>query len=344
MRVAQARITHAYMYAFWKIQIFLPVNMPNPYSLDLRWRIVWAHLAHKKSYAEIAALFNVSERTIRRYVARFQITGDVEPSKRRHGPVLLLGEFEQMLLLRMILDKPGIYLHEIRQELMRKFGVYVCVSTICRTLKIMGCTRQAMHRVALQRSDEERARFMANISLYDVSMLVWLDESGCDDRNYRRKYGYCMRGMPPCDHRLLVRGTRYSAIPIISVEGVHDVYLAEGNMNGERFAKFVQDSLLPVLMPFNGSNPRSVVIMDNASIHHVDEIHDLIVTQAGARLCYLPPYSPDLNPAEGVFSQAKSIMKANDEVFQVTTALLALVFGMISQADCHGHISHCGYF
>ena len=43
-------------------------------------------------------------------------------------------------------------------------------------------------------------------------------------------------------------------------------------MNGDRFAKFVWDSLLPVLMPFNGTNPRSIVIMDNASIHHVDEI------------------------------------------------------------------------
>lgn len=92
--------------------------------------------------------------------------------------MLLLGDFEQMLVLRMILDRPGVYLRETRQELMQKFSVYVCVSTICRTLKMIDCTRRAMHRVAQQRSDEERARFMANISLYNVSMLVWLDESG----------------------------------------------------------------------------------------------------------------------------------------------------------------------
>lgn len=320
--------------------------MPNPYSLDLRWRIVWSYLTHKRSYAEIAVLFSVSEHTVRRYIARFQITGDVVPCKRRHGPTLFLREFDQMLLFRMILDKPGIYLSEIQDEFMRIFGVYVCVSTICRTLKIMGCTRQAMHRVALQRSDEQRAGFMAKISLYDVSMLVWLDESGCDDRNYRRKYGYCVRGIPPCDHRLLIRGTRYSAIPIVSVVGVHDVYIAEGNMNGERFAKFVQDSLLPVLMPFNGTNPRSVVIMDNASIHHVEEIANLIETQAGAKLCYLPPYSPDLNPVEGVFSQAKSIMKLNDKLIQASTApraMLAMVFGT-TRINCCGHISHSGYF
>ena len=110
-----------------------------------------------------------------------------------------------MLLLRMILEKPSVYLCEIQEELLRIFGVYVCLSTICRTLKMMGCTRQAMHRIAIQRSDEKWAEFMADISLYDVSMLIWLDESGCDDCNYRRKYSYCMRGIPPCDYRLLIR-------------------------------------------------------------------------------------------------------------------------------------------
>ena len=103
-------------------------KMPNPYSLDLRWRIVWSYLAHRRSYSEISVLFSVSERTVRRYIARFQNTGDVVPCKCRHGPALLLGEFEQMM---MFMDKPGIYLSEIQDELMRAFGVYVCVSTIC---------------------------------------------------------------------------------------------------------------------------------------------------------------------------------------------------------------------
>ena len=47
----------------------------------------------------------------------------VVPCKHRNGPALLLGEFEQMMLFRMILDKPGIYLSEIQDELMCIFGV-----------------------------------------------------------------------------------------------------------------------------------------------------------------------------------------------------------------------------
>ena len=57
--------------------------------------------------------------------------------------------------------------------------------------------------------------------------------------------------------------------------------------------------------------------MDNTSIHHVQEVVDLIESQAGAKVCFLPPYSPDLMPAEGVFSQVKSLLKQNHELFQV---------------------------
>ena len=60
-------------------------------------------------------------------------------------------------------------------------------------------------------------------------------------------------------------------------------------MNGDRFAQFVRDCLVPHLLPFNGVNSRSIVIMDNASIRHVDEVTDLLETQAGAKLCFLPP-------------------------------------------------------
>ena len=111
-----------------------------------------------------------------------------------------------------------------------------------------------MHHVAIQRSDELRARFMAEVSVYDPMMLVWLDETGCDCRNTIHKYGYSIRGLPLSDHRLLVRGVRYTAIPVVSLEGIHDVYLKEGTMNGDCFIKFVRNCLLPVLQPFNGVN------------------------------------------------------------------------------------------
>ena len=89
-----------------------------------------------------------------------------------------------------------------------------------------------------------------------------------------------------------------------------------------------------------------MVIIDNASIHHVEEVSDLIEGKAGARLCYLPPYSPDLNPVEGVFSQVKSMMRESRELFEVTSsprAFLAMLFATVTTEDCNGHIAHSGY-
>ena len=160
-------------------------------------------------------------------------------------------DFEQLSLVQVILAHPGIYLQEIQENLLQ-MGIAISLPIICRTFMSMGVTRQAMHHIVLQQSDCERAKYMAEISMYDPSMLVFIDETGCDRRNMIRKYGYSFRGMPVEDRRLLVRGTRYSAIPVMSSSGIHDVYLKEGTVIGEVFADFVDNNLLPCLMPFNG--------------------------------------------------------------------------------------------
>ena len=122
----------------------------------------------------------------------FEQTGDVQPRQQSHGSQRLLGEFEQ---LRMISENVGIYMQEVQDKLEAMFGVTVSLSTLCRTLKYMGCTRQVVQLIALQRSDECRAKFMGEISVFDPSMLVWLDESGFDLRNTVRKRAYSVRGI-----------------------------------------------------------------------------------------------------------------------------------------------------
>ena len=320
--------------------------MPSPYSIDLRWRIVYLSLASFYSPTDISNLLSVSEKTVRLYLHLFQTTGEVEPAKYKRGPDRLMGDYEQVVLLKIILESPGIYLSEIQEKLINLFGVRVSLSTICKTLKFMGCSRQKMYHINLQQSDEMRAKFMSEVSIYDPTMLVWIDESGCDRRNSTRQYAYSVRGMPLCDHCIMIRGTRYSAIPIMSLEGIHDVYIAENTVNGFTFESFVRDYLVPILHPFNYVNPLSVVIMDNAAIHHMGTITSLIEDQAQARLLFLPPYSPDLNPVENVFSQVKSIMKANDSLFQVSSTprlILSLAFASVSTENCISYAQHCGY-
>ena len=67
--------------------------------------------------------------------------------------------------------------------------------------------------------------------------------------------GYGMRGQPPQDHSLILRGKCYSAIGIMSVEGVQDIYITDGTVDGDRFAQFIHHTLLPILQPFDGRTP-----------------------------------------------------------------------------------------
>ena len=137
--------------------------MAPPFSVDLRWRTVWLSLVHEKTPATIASLMNISERTVRRYLAKFHQTGDVIPKKHRSGPQPLLGELGQLILVRLISENPSIYLHEIKEEFTRVFGVPISVSVICKTVNLMGFTRKKIHHIALQQSEALRAEFMATI-------------------------------------------------------------------------------------------------------------------------------------------------------------------------------------
>ena len=82
-----------------------------------------------------------------------------------------------------------------------------------------------------------------------------------------------------------------------------------------KFKEYVEKCLLRHLMPFGGINPHSIVVMDNASIHHAGSSIELIESM-GALVLLVPPYSPDLNAIEEAFSSIKAYMKANEEVLQ----------------------------
>ena len=87
-----------------------------------------------------------------------------------------------------------------------------------------------------------------------------------------------------------------------------------------------------------------MVIMDNASIHHIADVVERI-QQTGAILRFLPPYSPDFNPAEEVFSKVKKFLVNNDVAFSTTssTFLIAMAFNTITTLDCISYIKHAGY-
>ena len=71
--------------------------------------------------------------------------------------------------------------------------------------------------------------------MYDSSMLVFLDETGCKCKDAMRKFGYSLRGYPAKSVRLLVKGNHYSAIGIMTTTSLLDCYVVEGTVDGDVF-------------------------------------------------------------------------------------------------------------
>lgn len=176
--------------------------------------------------------------------------------------------------------------------------------------------------------------------MYKADMSIFVDDTGTDARDKIRKYGYGVRRKPPVAQKLLVRGQHFSYIAIMSTAQV-----VTGAVTGDVFEQFVQYSILPHLMPFNGTNQHSIVVLDNASIHHVDGITELI-QGVGAIPLFFPPYSPDFNPIEELFSKLKTTIKTYEfqDVQLDFESIIYSAFCHITPEDCNGWIVHPGIY
>lgn len=114
-------------------------------------------------------------------------------------------------------------------------------------------------------------------------------------------------------------------------------WLFGGALDGELFLAWAQQGLVRCLQPGD------VVVMDNLATHKVVGVREAI-EGAGARLEYLPPYSPDFNPIEPMWSKVKQGLKsrAPRNACQLHQAAGA-AFAAVTPADCHGFFLHAGY-
>ena len=111
----------------------------------------------------------------------------------------------------------------------------------------------------------------------------------------------------------------------------------DGPIDGEAFRAWCEQMLAPVLRPGH------LVIMDNLAAHKVAGVRQAIEA-CGARLLYLPPYSPDLNPIEQVFAKLKHLMrKASERTIDATWQRIGTLLPSFSQQECANYFQNAGY-
>ena len=183
---------------------------------------------------------------------------------------------------------------------------------------------------------EQRKQWPQRLAGVPATHLVFVDESGANTQMTRRS------GRSPVGQRLVcpVPQGHYQTTTMIAavrLQGPQAPWLFDGPMDGELFLAWVKQGLVPVLQRDD------VVILDNLSTHKVAGVLEAIEA-AGARLEYLPPYSPDFNPIENLWSQVKQRLKSRAprtarQLFKAAGA----AFGSVTSEDCHGFFLHAGY-
>jgi len=114
-------------------------------------------------------------------------------------------------------------------------------------------------------------------------------------------------------------------------------WVFDGPINGDSFKAYVTEVLVPAL------HPGDIVVLDNLGSHKSKAVRRAI-RAVGARLFFLPPYSPDLNPIEQVFAKLKHLMrKASQRTVESTWRKTGELMSLFSPAECQNYLTNSGY-
>ena len=183
---------------------------------------------------------------------------------------------------------------------------------------------------------EKRKNWNDLMSGFKESDLVFLDESGCNT-DMTRRYAYSLGGSRAVDSTPLSKPKNTTILSSLQLDGTFHYTTFSGGTTVEHFKQYLKEELLPHL------NCDSVLVMDNMKSHHAKAVKDLL-DSSGVRYIYLPPYSPDLNPIEKLWSKVKALLrKCKARSSDALPNAIQHAFQNVSPSDCSGWFRSCGY-
>jgi transposase len=186
------------------------------------------------------------------------------------------------------------------------------------------------------RIQELRRRFIAFVKTLDPRRLVFLDEAG-SHIGMTREYARAPQGERVGGNVPRNRGDVTTMIGALDVRGVRAMMTVEGGTDAEVFEAFLEKVLVRRL------RPGDVVVLDNLGAHKTVNARR-IIEAAGARLVYLPPYSPDLNPIELCWSKLKAALKDfGARTREALEVAIRRAMDLIIADDAVAWFRHCGY-
>ncbi|WP_076611132.1 IS630-like element ISAzs37 family transposase [Azospirillum sp. B510] len=311
--------------------------MAGPYSQDLRDRVA-AAVSSGCSARAAAARFSISVSTAIRWAKRLGAEGHAQARPMGGDHRSRLSDHREAVLT-LVAHQPDLTLEEIRAELNARHGVSVSLGTVWRFLKAQNLTlKKTLHAAEQQRDDvvEARRAFIRRQPALDPERLVFLDETWAST-NMTRRHGRCARGLrllAPVPHghwktTTLIAGLRTT--------GIVAPYVLDGPINATVFRAYVEQVLAPTLQSGD------ILILDNLSSHKVAGVREAVEAR-GARVLYLPPYSPDLNPIEQAFAKLKALLrKAAERSRDGLWNAIGRIIDIYKPNECRNLFKNAGY-
>jgi transposase len=170
----------------------------------------------------------------------------------------------------------------------------------------------------------------------DLKRLKFVDESGVN-LAMTRLFGRAPRGERVIGSVPKNYGASITILASLAVSGLDALMTIEGPTDGEVFIAYVERVLCPTLVRGD------IVVVDNLGAHKVAGIREAI-ERCGARLIYLPPYSPDLSPIEKCWSKIKTFLRAmGARTYEGLEEAIKRATMTITESDALAWFAHCGY-
>lgn len=275
--------------------------MVRPPSNDLRERAAKAVESGESCHA-VAVRFDVAVSSVVKWRQRYRATGSVAPGKMGGHRKPFLAPHRAFIVER-IRQTPHLTLHGLKDELAAR-GVKVSHHAVWTFLRREGLSfKRTLFALEQGRADvaRRRQRWRSLQDRLDANRLVFIDETWIKTnmaplRGWGAK-GERLRGFAPHGHWRTL-----TFLGALRSDQLTAPCVFDGPINGESFRAYVEQQLVKVL------KPGDIVVMDNLGSHKSPTVRQMI-RKADARLWYLPPYSPDLNPIEQVFAKIKHWMR-----------------------------------
>jgi transposase len=311
------------------------------YSVDFRQKIVDTYFQELISQRQVASRFSVALSFVEKLLKQLRETGDIAPKPHGGGPKPKLNA-DQLFLVRALVEADNdATLEELCKRLKDQTTIVISRSTMGRVLQQLDLTRKkkTLHATEKDTPQVQQARvdYWQTIREIAPENLVFIDESGLN-LVMIRLYARSLRGqraIGDCPQR---RGQNVSIVDALALRGQLAVTTVLGAMDGLTFEAYVIRRVVPHLWP------SACLVVDRSSIHHQSEELKNALTAVGARLIYLPPYSPDFSPIEPFWSKVKSILKSiGARTYEALEEGIQAAYKQVSLADIHNWFTNCCY-